>query len=168
MVIILMGVSGSGKTTVGELLAEDLGWVFYDADDFHPQSNIDKMSHGIPLTDADRSAWLAILHKMIASLLEKGQSAVLACSALKRSYREELGADRPNVKLVFLKGSFELIKQRMMLRKEHFMKVGMLPSQFEDLEEPTPEEALIVSIDQTPEAIVKDIEMAVQVHPVEK
>lgn len=165
MIVIVMGVEGCGKTTIGQLLAKQMGWNFYDGDDYHPKTNIEKMSHNIPLTDEDRSSWLAALHKLISGLLEQGQSGVLACSALKRSYREELGADRKDVHMVYLKGSFELIKQRVLARQEHFMKASMLPSQFGTLEEPSPDEALIVDITPTPEEIVREIETRLGLRP---
>ncbi|MGI0490719.1 gluconokinase [Alkalinema pantanalense CENA528] len=134
-VIIIMGVSGSGKTTVGERLAEALGWQFEDADRFHPAANVAKMSQGIPLTDADRLPWLQCLQTEIQQWLEVPTPKVLACSALKNSYRQWLQvSDR--VKFVYLKGSFELIQQRLSQRQGHFMSASLLKSQFEALEEP--------------------------------
>lgn len=133
---IVMGVSGCGKTTVGKLLAERLGWDFYDADDFHPPENIAKMAAGIPLNDDDRAPWLSNLHDLISSSLHTGKSGVLACSALKERYRQTLLAGNPDTKIIYLKGSFELILARMKARTGHYMKSAMLESQFAALEEP--------------------------------
>ena len=133
---IVMGVSGCGKTTVGTALANRLGWDFYDADDFHPPENVAKMASGTPLNDDDRYPWLVALHDLISDSLEKGEFGVLACSALKESYREILLQDNENVKFVYLKGSFDLILSRMQARSEHYMKPEMLQSQFDTLEEP--------------------------------
>jgi gluconokinase len=144
--IILMGVSGCGKTSVGERLSKILGWPFYDGDDFHPQPNINKMAKGIPLNDDDRQPWLKCLHDLIVENLDQGQSLIVACSALKGKYRQILRGDREAVKFVHLAGSFDLIFDRMQQRNEHYMKAEMLHSQFADLE--TPKHALTVSIDQ--------------------
>src|SRR5215471_14278653 len=113
MVIILMGVSGSGKTTIGQLLAQSLTWTFYDGDDFHPRENIDKMRQGIPLTDNDRDAWLRTLQQLIDTLFHQNQSAVLACSALKQTYRDRLQRHTTDVRFVYLKGDLALIRQRL-------------------------------------------------------
>jgi gluconokinase len=150
-----MGVSGAGKTTIGELLAHDLGWPFYDGDDFHPWANIDKMRAGIPLTDDDRLAWLAALRRLIDRLLHKRRSAIIACSALKQTYRERLQGNDPDVQFVYLKGDYALIHQRLQERQGHFMKAGLLDSQFETLEEP--QETLTVCVSHTPQAIVNRI-----------
>lgn len=152
MFLIVMGVSGCGKSTIGKSLAEDLGWPFYDGDDFHPAENVAKMSQGIPLTDADRAGWLAALARLIRGSLQKGQSGVLACSALKQKYRDELTVDPNQVKFIYLKGDYALIKARMEARPGHYMKPGMLDSQFAALEEPT--DALTVDIHQTPQEIL--------------
>lgn len=141
---ILMGVSGSGKTTIGKAIATKIGWDFYDADDFHPQENIAKMENGIPLTDSDRAPWLAALHDLIESCLKLNQPGVLACSALKENYRQKLLEGNQEVKLIYLKGSYELIWSRMSARKDHYMKPEMLRSQFDALEEPS--DALVVDI----------------------
>jgi gluconokinase len=154
MIAIVMGVTGSGKTSVGRLLAQQLGWEFADADDFHPSANVEKISHGIPLTDEDRAPWLERLRIQIANWIVNGQNAVLACSALKRTYRQELSVG-PEVRFVYLKGSPELIAQRLRLRREHFADEKILASQFADLEEP--EAAVTVDISQTPEMIVAQI-----------
>ncbi len=143
-VIIVMGVAGSGKTTIGKALANALGWSFYDGDDFHPPENIDKMARGIPLDDVDRAPWLATLHNLIAGCLEEDNLAVLACSALKQRYREQLFYGHPYVKFVYLRGDFDTILERMKKRQDHYMRPGMLQSQFAALEEP--QDALILDI----------------------
>jgi gluconokinase len=154
MIAIVMGVTGSGKTSVGRLLAQQLGWEFADADDFHPSANVEKISHGIPLTDEDRAPWLERLRIQITNWIVTGQNAVLACSALKRTYRQELNVG-PDVRFVYLKGSPELIARRLRLRRGHFADEKILASQFTDLEEP--EAAVTVDISQTPEKIVAEI-----------
>jgi gluconokinase len=154
-VVVLMGVSGSGKTTIGRRLSNKLGWDFYDADDFHPQANIDKMSRGVPLTDADRWPWLEKLHKLISEYVIKNRSVVLACSALKNSHRDLLLRNVSHAVLVYLRGDHDLIKERMQQRQDHYMRAHMLDSQFESLEEPN--DALIIDIDADPEAIINAI-----------
>lgn len=146
-----MGVSGSGKTTVGRLLAEKLQLPFFDADDFHPQSNIEKMTLGIPLTDEDRLPWLTILKDRLDQ--QKGKGAVLACSALKESYREILGCR--NHKLVFLNGDYSTICDRMLSRKNHFMSPDLLKSQFETLQ--TPVYGLHLDVSTDPDKLVNQI-----------
>ena len=155
MVIVLMGVAGSGKTTVGVLLAAQLGWVFRDADEFHPAANIDKMSHGIPLTDVDRAPWLAAIRAYIDQTTARGESAVVTCSALKERYRRIIVPDRGSVTLVHLAGDPAAIAERLRARHGHFMKPGMLASQLADLE--PPRDAITVDIAQPPEAIVAEI-----------
>ncbi len=156
MVIIVMGVSGSGKTTIGEMLAERLNWPFYEGDDFHSPASIAKMSAGVPLTDEDRAGWLHALAKVISTREKSGASCVIACSALKQAYRDELRAPTPqHVKFVYLKGSYALILDRMRRRKGHYMRPEMLESQFADLQEPS--EALTIDIAQTPEEMVRII-----------
>jgi gluconokinase len=135
--VIVMGVAGSGKTTVGQALASRLGWEFYEGDHFHPPANIAKMKTGVPLDDQDRAPWLAALHDLIASCLEQRSSGVLACSALKEAYRRTLRTGNPGVAFVYLKGSYDLFYSRLADRTEHYMKADMLKSQFRDLEEPT-------------------------------
>jgi gluconokinase len=154
MIAIVMGVTGSGKTTVGRLLAEQLGWTFADADDFHPRANVEKMERGVPLNDDDRAPWLDRLRAQVMNWIANGQSAVLACSALKRNYRQELSVG-PEVRFVYLKGSPELIAKRLRLRRGHFADEKILAGQFADLEEP--ETAVTVDIAQTPEKIVAEI-----------
>ena len=133
---IIMGVSGCGKSSLGKALADHLGWDFYDADDFHPPANVAKMSSGIPLTDEDRAPWLASLHDLIESCLRENRPGVLACSALKERYRQTLFSGNAGVQLVYLKGSYELMRSRMANRPGHYMKANMLQSQFDALEEP--------------------------------
>ncbi len=136
MIIVLMGVTGSGKTTVGRLLAGDLGWAYLDADDFHSELNIRKMKSGIPLNDADRRPWLESLRETVRDYLARNENAVLACSALRQSYREFLLLDE-RVKLVYLKGDYRMIQERLAERRDHYMDPALLDSQFETLEEPT-------------------------------
>ena len=144
--VIVMGVAGSGKTTVGEALARHLGWNFYDADAFHPAANIEKMANGTPLTDSDRAPWLAALHSLISTSLKENRPGVLACSALKESYRRKLLEGNDGVQIVYLKGSYDLIWSRLSRRKDHYMKPQMLQSQFETLEEPADALTLDVSL----------------------
>jgi carbohydrate kinase (thermoresistant glucokinase family) len=159
-VIILMGVSGSGKTTIGTQLADELGWEFFDGDEFHPAANIDKMAQGTPLTDEDRWPWLRALHDFIHERLIVGVPAVVACSALKADYRRILLDGNQGAQLVYLKGRRELIRRRLEERAGHFFNAELLASQFDALEEPSPDEALHVSIDQPPEAIVETIKQS--------
>ncbi|MEY4939037.1 MAG: hypothetical protein RIQ93_772 [Verrucomicrobiota bacterium] len=157
-VIVLMGVAGCGKTTVGQKLAGALGWSFRDADDFHPPENVAKMSARTPLTDADRQPWLAAIRAHIESSLAGKARLVVTCSALRRSYRQTIVTDPARVRLVHLAGSFELIAARLGDRHNHFMKPEMLKSQFEALE--PPENAVTVDVAQTPDAIVTEIRRA--------
>jgi gluconokinase len=152
MIIILMGVSGSGKTAIGERLAQALGWPFYDGDQFHPPANVAKMQQGMPLTDEDRWPWLQALRAHIEACMQQGVSAVLACSALKQAYREHLVIDEAKVKLVYLKGDYDLIHERLAQRRGHFMPPGLLASQFAALEEP--EQGVVVDIVHPPKTIV--------------
>lgn len=153
MIVIVMGTTGSGKTTVGTLLAKRLGWEFADADDFHPAANVEKMKHGIPLNDADRAPWLKALRDKIADWIAGSRNAILACSALKQSYRDELRVSQ-DVRFLYLKGSYELFSQRVLARKGHYAKQDLVASQFADLEEPT--DAVTVDTRESPEAIVAE------------
>ncbi len=155
MFLIVMGVSGSGKSTVGALLAQRLGCPFYDGDDWHPPENVAKMAAGLPLEDDDRRAWLAALAELIRHGLASGASGVVACSALKETYRAALRVDPAQVQFVYLRGDYATIQARMAGRKGHFMQPAMLQSQFDALEEPL--DAWIVDVRLTPERIVDQI-----------
>jgi len=157
MVVIIFGVSGAGKTTIGQLLAEEFGWRFYEADDFHSQANTDKMRQGVPLTDKDRWPWLESLRQVIKRCLAAGENAVLACSALKEAYRRRLRLNA-DVKLVFLRGDYELIANQLRQRRGHFMNPALLQSQFADLEEPLPTEgAVVIELGRSPRELVQEI-----------
>jgi gluconokinase len=157
-VVIVMGVSGSGKTTVGTLLAGRLGWEYEDADWFHPAANIDKMHNGIPLTDEDRWPWLQAIAAWIDGTRQARGHGVVSCSALKRRYRDILTGNRSDVRLVYLKGDATLIARRIATRHEHFMPASLLKSQFDALEEPGPDEhPVTVPIDLPPRDIVARI-----------
>jgi len=157
--IIVFGVSGAGKTTVGKLLAQELGWQFLEADDFHSAANIVKMRSGRPLTDEDRWPWLDRLRDQIEQLLSAGENAVLACSALKRAYRDRLRVS-DEVKFVFLRGDYALVEKQLRSRRGHFMNAGLLQSQFDELEEPQADErAITVALGRAPEEIVEEIEV---------
>jgi gluconokinase len=153
MIILLMGVSGAGKTTIGELLASDLRWQFADADDYHSAANIEKMRNGIPLTDADRAPWLETLRSLIASWIAAKTNAVVGCSALKQAYREILEVS-PEVHTVYLKATPEVLAQRLRAR-QHFMTERMLQSQLATLEEPG--DAIVINADHLPAEIVAEI-----------
>jgi gluconokinase len=155
MIILVMGVSGSGKTTIGQQLAKSLNFQFRDADEFHSDENIQKMRNNIPLTDADRQPWLETMQAAIDQWLEQNQNVVLTCSALKQKYRQMLWRDAEQIKIVYLKGTFELIESRLKQRQDHFMKSDLLKSQFEDLEEP--EGVILADISQTPSEIIEKI-----------
>jgi gluconokinase len=157
VIVIVFGVSGAGKTTIGKLLAQEVGWHFYDADDFHSQANIQKMQSGIPLTDEDRWPWLQNLRQLIERSLEAGENAVLACSALKRAYCEQLRVS-DEVKFVFLHGDYALIEKQLRQRRDHFMNPELLRSQFADLEEPKPDEDVVtIELGRTPQELVGEI-----------
>lgn len=158
IVVLIMGVSGCGKTTIGKKLAESLTWEFADADQFHPPENIAKMKAGAPLNDQDRAPWLAAIRAHIDRTLARGESAVVTCSALKEHYRRTLIADPARVKLVHLTGSPELLRERLEQRQGHFMKAGMLDSQLADLE--PPKDAITVDVAPSPEEIVAEIRRA--------
>jgi len=154
MIVIVMGVAGSGKSTIGQLLADRLGWPFYDGDDLHPAANVEKMRAGIPLTDEDRSGWLSALADVIAEHLRQNQSAVIACSALRQNYRDKLHVE-DNGRFVYLRGSYNLIEARLRQRTGHYMPPDLLVSQFATLEEP--QDALTFDVSQPPEQIVAEI-----------
>lgn len=157
-VLVVMGVSGSGKSTIGTQIALSLQWDFEDGDWFHPASNIEKMHNGEPLTDEDRWPWLNAIAEFIDATRHHGHHAVIACSALKRSYRAVIVGDRPDVRLIYLKGDMSLIGRRIATRHEHFMPQGLLQSQFDALEEPEPDEnPIVVSIEPRPREIVRMI-----------
>jgi gluconokinase len=157
-VLVVMGVSGSGKSTIAAMLAHRLNWIYEDGDWFHPQSNIDKMHHGEPLTDADRWPWLHAIADWIDATRASGNRGVVACSALKRAYRDILIGERKDVGLVFLQGDRDLIAQRIAARADHFMPPGLLDSQFQALEPPRPDEQpIVVSIAPRPREIVETI-----------
>ena len=158
MVIIIFGVSGAGKTTIGKLLARDLRWRFIEADDFHPAANIEKMRSGHPLTDNDRWPWLEQLRQQIERSLSARENAVLACSALKRAYRDRLHVS-DEIKFVFLRGDHALVEKQLRSRHGHFMNAALLQSQFDDLEEPQLDEnVLTIELGRPPEEIVERIE----------
>lgn len=148
VIVVLLGVSGSGKTTIGLRLAERLSWPFFDGDDFHPEQNLTKMMQHQPLTDADREPWLDRLAELIEASIAAGRSAVIACSALRHAYRERLARGRREVVFVYLKGCFELVRDRLARRQGHFMPIDLLPSQFETLEEPL--DAIAIDIRESP------------------
>ena len=155
MVLILMGPMGCGKTTIGKMLAAKLGWPFYDGDDFHPETNVEKMRAGHALTDEDRKLWLERLHANIQSWLNEKDNTILACSALKQSYRHILGVDQNTVRTVYLKGSYELLRKRIEERQHPYMDKNLLRSQLDTLEEPA--DGLTVDISATPEIVVSTI-----------
>lgn len=154
MIVILMGPTGAGKTTVGEILSRELGWEFADADNFHSAANVAKMSKGIGLTDEDRKPWLAALRYKIEQWIAANQNGILACSALKEAYRKELNVG-PQVKFVYLKGSFEELSQRVAARQGHYAKKDLVVSQFAALEEPA--HAVTVDVSRAPEEIAHEI-----------
>jgi gluconokinase len=158
LIIVLMGVAGSGKSTIGARLSKMLGWTFRDADSFHPPANIEKMTQGIPLDDNDRMPWLAAIAQWIDQQLANGQAGIVSCSALKRAYRQQLIGTRSGVRLVYLKGSRRLIGVRLQARKGHFMPASLLKSQFDALEEPLPEEnAIVVPVAMSPPRVAATI-----------
>jgi gluconokinase len=154
MIVLIMGTTGSGKTTIGQMLANRLGWLFLDADDFHSASNKEKMHRGIPLTDADRAPWLAAIHAELVRRNEQGNSVVLACSALKQEYRDVLHAQL-EVQTVYLKGSVAVLREHIESRHGHFAGESLLPSQLATLEEP--KDALVVDVSHTPNEIVDEV-----------
>ena len=163
MVLILMGPMGSGKTTIGKMLAGKLGWPFYDGDSFHPKENVEKMRAGIALTDEDRRLWMEKLRDNIQRWLEQRQDTILACSALKQAYRDILGVDQETVRTVYLKGSYQLLSKRIEERQHPYMDKNLLRSQLDTLEEP--KEGLRVDISATPEMIVRTIIQNLKLDP---
>ncbi|MBI1336752.1 MAG: AAA family ATPase [Phycisphaera sp.] len=161
LVVLITGVSGSGKTTLGQALASRLGWPFMDADSFHPQANIDKMSRGEPLTDEDRQPWLDAIRGRIERSLHERLPVVLTCSALKRRYRDQLIHAYEPVLLVYLRAGRDLLTRRLQDRPGHFFKTSLLQSQLDALEEPSPDEALILDAGQPVEVIVDQVIQAV-------
>lgn len=159
MIIIIMGVSGSGKSTIGKLLADALNWEFQDADNFHSTANIEKMRLGIPLNDTDRKPWLKDLQTAIAVWLQQNTNVVLACSALKADYRQYLVLDSDRIQLVYLQGSLNLLQQRLLGRQNHFMSEKLLNSQLETLEEP--DDAIFVDICEPPQLIVENLKTVI-------
>ncbi|HFT8009904.1 TPA: gluconokinase [Burkholderia cenocepacia] len=157
MILIAMGVSGAGKSLIGEMLAERLSCSYTDGDAFHSAANKEKMHHGIPLTDEDRWPWLRTIRAAIEEKLHAGETAVFTCSSLKRSYRDVLRGADTDVRFVYLKGSFEVLQERLKSRTGHFFDPSLLKSQLDTLEEPGPDEAIEVSIELTPEQIVDQV-----------
>lgn len=155
MILIVMGVSGCGKSTIGQMLADKFNCGFYDGDNFHPAENIAKMSQGIPLNDDDRAPWLRAIQQAAHQLIVEGKDGVFACSALKERYRAVLLENNPDTYFVYLKGSYETIWERMSARSGHYMKAGMLQSQFDALEEPA--NAITVNISDAPKTIVAEV-----------
>jgi gluconokinase len=156
MILVIMGVTGSGKSTIAKLLAHELGWAFLEGDDFHPAANIEKMRRGIPLDDEDRQPWLDAIRRRLDDLTAAGENVVLACSALKHDYQHYLAAHAlESVRFVALVGSEQLIRRRLAERKGHFMNAALLHSQFETLD--PPKDALCIDIDPPPQAIVSEI-----------
>jgi gluconokinase len=157
MIVIVFGVSGAGKTTIGKLLAEELGWRFYEADAFHSRANVEKMRRGVALTDEDRWPWLDRLRQLIKRSLEAGENAVLTCSALKGAFRKRLRVS-DEVKFVFLRGDYALIEKQLRLRRGHFMNPALLRSQLAGLEEPNPDEGVVtIELGRTPRELVAEI-----------
>jgi len=163
MIVVLMGVSGCGKTAVGEILAHELRWPWFDADDYHPAANVEKMRAGQPLTDADRWPWLDGLNELLRTRDANGENAVVGCSALKQIYRDRLARGLTEVRWVHMKGSFELIMSRLQQRKHRYMPASLLQSQFDTLEEPR--DALTVDIADPPEVLAARIRASLQLNP---
>ena len=163
MVIVIMGVSGAGKTTIGRALAVELGWPFVEGDAVHPARNVEKMHAGIPLTDADREPWLAALHAIIARAIERREHTIVACSALKTRYRDRLRGRLRTVRFVYLRADPATLERRLAARTSHFFNPALLPSQFDALEEPDEETAVIVDAAAPPERILGAIREALGV-----
>lgn len=157
MILVLMGVTASGKTTVGKLLAEETGWSFVEGDAFHSAANRKKMQQGIPLTDQDRAPWLSTLHEILLGWSKSGASGILACSALKRSYRDQLSKAIAGIYFVWLEVSPSVLEERLRTRQGHYMNPNLLGSQLDTLEAPAPAEAIEVCGERPPEEIVRQI-----------
>jgi len=158
VIVVVMGVAGAGKTTIGTRLAQALGWEFHDADELHPPANVAKMRAGLPLTDADRAPWLASVRALVEQLARAGRSAVLACSALRRAYRDALAVPGADVRFVHLTGDPAIIRARLAARRGHFMPPALFESQLATLE--PPDEAVTVDVAAEPDAIVATIRAA--------
>jgi gluconokinase len=154
VIVVVMGVTGAGKTTIGELLAAKVEWHFADADQFHPKSNVEKMSRGVALTDADRAPWLAAMRSAIQQWISQNRSAVLACSALKQAYRDELKVG-PDVRFVYLRGNYDVVAEQLRMRHGHFATETILADQFATLEEP--KDAIVIDVGGDPESMVAQI-----------
>jgi gluconokinase len=166
MIVILMGVSGCGKTTIGQILSGKLGWPLFDADEFHSAASIEKMRNGIALDDGDRWPWLDRMNAMLVEKEANGENVLLACSALKQKYRDRLAKGCVHLRWVYLKGDFDLIHRRLETRKNHYMKAGLLESQFAALEEPR--DAIVANIDAEPDAIADLVLRELQALPIRK
>ncbi len=165
-ILVIMGVSGSGKTTIATLLTKKLGWVFRDGDEFHPTANVEKMKSGVPLTDEDRWPWLEAIARFIDEELARGTKTIVTCSALKQRYRDIIIDGRKGVRLIYLKGEKALLERKLARRHGHFMPSSLLKTQFDALEEPGLEEnPLIVSVDAAPDQIVDHILAELEVTP---
>jgi gluconokinase len=162
-IIILMGVSGAGKTAVGRLLAAELDWPFYDADDLHPAENVARMAQGVALTDKEREPWLLAVRQLIERCLAQVRPAIIACSALRQTYRSYLQNGRKEVQFVYLKGNYALIHSRLRQRQDHYMNADMLAGQFATLEEP--QDALAIEVDQELATITAQIRLALNLEP---
>jgi len=163
MILIAMGVSGAGKSRIGEMLAERLSCSYTDGDAFHSAANKEKMHNGIPLTDDDRWPWLRSIREAIEEKQRAGETAVFTCSSLKRSYRDVLRGTDTDVRFVYLQGSFEVLHERLKTRTGHFFDPSLLKSQLDTLEEPGPDEAIVVSIELTPEQIVDQVMLKIDI-----